>query len=94
MRFPPWVRLAKGPQKQAEARLQYLIHMAALQTAKGGSLSVFAKLVGVDRTLIYKYIKRGTFSLPTAMKISAYVGEHVLPHNALTEPLSIEADQQ
>jgi predicted transcriptional regulator len=94
MKFPPWVRLAKTPQKQAEARLQYLIHMAALQTAKGGSLSVFAKLVGLDRTLIYKYIKRGSFSLQSAMKISAYVGENVLPHTALTAPLSIEAEYQ
>lgn len=68
MKFPQWI--TKRPAHyQASARLRFIIGTLALDVSGEGSVSALARAVGVDRTLIHKYIDAGAFSVSCAHRI-------------------------
>jgi hypothetical protein len=90
MKFPEWVLKQPG-HTQARTRLGYMIKMAAVQCTGTASMTSFAAHVGVDRTLLHRYIAQGSFTESAAQKISLGVGG-ILRASDLTQPLSINVE--
>ena len=88
MHFPTWVTSVRSPKKQATARLRYIINLAALQATGSGSVATFARHCEMDRGLIYKYIKAGSFTESSARKIEGATNGTV-KWEQLARPLEI-----
>lgn len=91
LQFPEWVDAPKRQSKAALAskRLQYILCRAALVTVPSGNIAQFALRVGVDRSSLHNFVRKGAFSAKTAIAIEECVGREHTPHEYLRNPLSI-----
>jgi hypothetical protein len=91
IQFPAWVDTPKRQSKQdrASKRLQFLLCNAALQTVPGGSIAEFARKAQVERSSLHTFVRNGSFSAKTAVKIEKFVGRDTLPYEFLMSPLEI-----
>lgn len=91
MRFPAWV---DGPRKskadRASARLKWMLSQAAFALTGKTGMRNLAPLVGLDQSLLYMYIRQGSFTVQSATKIEKALGRKVINAYHLTNPLEID----
>ena len=91
IKFPSWVTLPKKATKQQQAFkiLRYLVIRASLETSDSANVTDFATSIGLDRTTVHGYMKKGKFSLPSAVAAEAYYGKDLIQAAWLTNPLAL-----
>jgi hypothetical protein len=88
--YPEWVTSPKRQPRRALAqkRLMFIVMHAAVQQVGTGSVSAFARTMGMERCTISGYIKGGRFSHPAAQLAETTFGAHLVRKEWLTDPLS------
>lgn len=91
MRFPESVDNPKlKPAMRASARLRFMLKHLALYCCEGPAIVHIAKRVDVDPSLLYHYIRAGSFSEALAQKMEDTFGQRVMPAKNLIKPLDIK----
>lgn len=92
--FPEWVDQPKRQSKRqlAEKRLRYLMVRAALTVSGSATVASFASAIGLERTTVNLYTKKGKLSIRAAKKAEEVFGRDLIRAEWLTNPLAIEAE--
>ncbi len=90
MKFPLWVTKTRGQQKQASARLRYILTSVAVKLGPRASIRAFAEAVGCDHSTLAYYVKQGFFSADMAHQVENALGSDIIRADWLTNPLSID----
>lgn len=94
MRFPEWVTKTRK-NKQASARLRYIILKLCIETVSKPSFRDFARTTGLcDYSTISSYITKGGFTPGLAERFETYFGKKVVTATMLTDPMSIIPSQK
>lgn len=91
IKFPSWVIVPKKASKQEQAFkiLRYLVVRASLETSASANVTDFATNIGLDRTTVHGYMKKGKFSGPSAAAAEAHYGKDLIQAAWLTNPLAL-----
>lgn len=93
MFFPKWVEAPKNKDQKASNRLRFLILTLALHHGSRPTLRSFGTDLGINHTLLWKYIDAGSFSRPLAALIIKTTGTKLITADDLVYPLEITADK-
>jgi hypothetical protein len=93
MHFPQWVDRPRDPNKRAQARLKYLLSIAALRKYGRTSMHALANDIDCNHSSIFNAINRGWFTTSMAERIQKVFGRDELPSEALVDPWNIGGEQ-
>lgn len=91
IKFPSWVVLPKRAPKNDQALkvLRYLVIRASFATSASANVADFATAIGLDRTTIHSYMKKGKFSIRAARAAEAHYGPELIKADWLINPLEL-----
>lgn len=93
MNFPEWDNDPEiTPEKRAARRLKFIFMNIMAKREVKPTIESFCTVVGIKRTHINYAFQRGRCPPGLAIKIEKAFGRDVLPHEHLTDPLSIKTE--